>query len=222
MVKSKVKKIFSILINIFTYAFIAIISLFLILTVAFGKQGSDATSIFGYQLRTVISPSMEACELTDVSSYDIKSLPVNTMIFVEEVPTDPVLKAKWYEDLEEGDVLTFNYMYLRQEVITHRITKIGENGKGGYIIELQGDNKTSTEGAGTQIIDTSATVSPNYVIGKVVGQSYVLGSLVTFLKSTFGLVLIIIVVVVVLVFEVLKLFKLLTHDKREAEKQKQI
>ena len=221
MEKSKVKKILSIVMNVLVYAFIAVIALFLIFTIVFSKLGSDATSIFGYQFRTVISPSMEACELTDVSSYDIKSLPLNTMIFIEEVPTDSTDASQWYSDLEVGDVLTFKYLYVRQEVITHRIIKIEDNGKGGYYIYLEGDNKNTESGILTQMIDTSNEFSPNYVIGKVVGHSYVIGSLVTFLRSTIGLVLIIVVIVVILILEVLKLAKLLTHDKREEEKKKQ-
>ena len=218
---SKVKKILSIVMNVLVYAFIAVIALFLIFTIVFGKLGSDATSILGYQFRTVISPSMEECELTDVSDYDIKSLPLNTMIFIEEVPTDVSEANEWYSDLEVGDVLTFKYLYVRQEVITHRIIKIEDNGKGGYYIYLEGDNKNTESGILTQMIDTSNEFSPNYVIGKVVGHSYVIGSLVTFLRSTIGLVLIIVVIVVILILEVLKLAKLLTHDKREAEKKKQ-
>ena len=218
---NKVKKILSIVMNVLVYAFIAVIALFLIFTIVFGKLGSDATSILGYQFRTVISPSMEACELTDVSNYDIKSLPLNTMIFIEEVPTDSIEAGEWYSDLEVGDVLTFKYLYVRQEVITHRIIKIEDNGKGGYYIYLEGDNKNTESGILTQMIDTSNEFSPNYVIGKVVGHSYVIGSLVTFLRSTIGLVLIIVFIVVILILEVLKLAKLLTHDKREAEKKKQ-
>lgn len=218
---SKVKKILSIVMNVLVYAFIAVIALFLIFTIVFGKLGSDATSILDYQFRTVISPSMEECELTDVSDYDIKSLPLNTMIFIEEVPTDSIEANEWYSDLEVGDVLTFKYLYVRQEVITHRIIKIEDNGKGGYYIYLEGDNKNTESGILTQMIDTSNEFSPNYVIGKVVGHSYVIGSLVTFLRSTIGLVLIIVVIVVILILEVLKLAKLLTHDKREAEKKKQ-
>ena len=218
---SKVKKILSIVMNVLVYAFIAVIALFLIFTIVFGKLGSDATSILGYQFRTVISPSMEECELTDVSNYDIKSLPLNTMIFIEEVPTDSIEANEWYSNLEVGDVLTFKYLYVRQEVITHRIIKIEDNGKGGYFIYLEGDNKNTESGILTQMIDTSNEFSPNYVIGKVVGHSYVIGSLVTFLRSTIGLVLIIVVIVVILILEVLKLAKLLTHDKREAEKKKQ-
>ena len=221
MEKSKVKKILSIVMNVLVYSFIAVIALFLIFTIVFGKLGSDATSILGYQFRTVISPSMEECELTDVSNYDIKSLPLNTMIFIEEVPTDSIEANEWYSNLEVGDVLTFKYLYVRQEVITHRIIKIEDNGKGGYYIYLEGDNKNTESGILTQMIDTSNEFSPNYVIGKVVGHSYVIGSLVTFLRSTIGLVLIIVVIVVILILEVLKLAKLLTHDKREAEKKKQ-
>ena len=221
MSDNKQKKTLSKILNALLYVFIGVVFVFLILVILFKKSPEDATSVFGYQMRTVISPSMEACELTDVSDYDIKSLPLNTMIFVEVMPEDLNAQQEWYRELEVGEVLTFKYLYVRQEVITHRLVKKEDNGKGGYYLYLEGDNKNSEEGILTQVIDTSNEFSPNYVIGKVAGHSYLLGLSVTFLKSTIGLVLIIIVIVVVLVLEVLRLIRLLTSEKREAEKKKQ-
>ena len=84
--------------------------------------------------------------------------------------------------------MTFKYVYARQETITHRITEITEKPAGGYVIKLEGDNKNSDTETLAQTIDTSLADSPNYVVGKVTGQSYVLGLLITALKSPVGLV----------------------------------
>ena len=53
---------------------------------------------------------MEKSETSkDVSMYEIQDIRVKSMIFIEVVPTDPDKAKDWYEDLEEGDVLTFKY-----------------------------------------------------------------------------------------------------------------
>ena len=102
-----------------------IVCMFGIIIAIFSKKDVDNTAIlFGHQMRVVETPSMEECELTDVSKYDIKSLPVKTLIFIEVVPEDEQKKEEWYADLEIGDVLTFKYLYTRQETITHRIIDI--------------------------------------------------------------------------------------------------
>ena len=76
-----------------------------------------------------------------------------------------------------------------------------------------------------QTIDTSLTDSPNYIIGKVTGQSYVLGLLVYAFKTPVGIVcLIIIPCLIIIAFEVIRLVKVFGKDKKEkqqAEKKKQ-
>lgn len=220
MENQKSKNIISIVLKSLMYVAISVLLLFLVLAIMFNRSSDGATSVFGHQMRIVISPSMEASEFTDVSNFEIKSLPVNTMVFIEEVPENPVAQAEWYKNLKVGDVLTFKYFTIRQDVITHRIVKIEENDRGGYLITLEGDNKDSDGGTVSQQIDTSNVSSPNYVIGKVVGHSYILGLVLTGIRSTVGLVIIIVVVVVFLVLEVIRLIRILTEDKREAEKRK--
>ena len=222
MEEKKVKKILKIVGNIFLYGFLFLCLGAIILTVVM-KDNNDAVSLFNHHMRVVTSPSMEKCDQTDITDFDIKDLPVGTMIFVEEVPTDSEEAKKWYEDLEEGDVLTFKYQFLYQEVITHRIIDIEENGRGGYYITLQGDNVNSSEHKGTQTIDTSNEFSPNYVLGKVVGQSYFLGSVMSFLKSDVGLVLVIILpLTVITVLELIKLINMLKGNKKEKEQQEKL
>ena len=221
--EKKKNKVLSIILHVLLYTFMVCCMIALIFTIAIRSSGQDAVSIFGHQIRIVISPSMEECEYTDVSEFEIKSLPVNSMVFIEEVPTDKEEAQEWYKNLDIGDVLTFKYVYVRQEVITHRIIDKKENGNGGYMIYLSGDNKNDSNGNLTQVIDTSASeTSPNYVIGKVVGYSVAVGQVISFLSSTLGIVFVIIIpVVIIIVLEVIKLVKLLTHDKRQAALKKQ-
>jgi signal peptidase len=222
MLKTKCKKIISIILNSLLYVFMFFCLISLMVVIGSKKTNSDAVSVFGYQMRRVISPSMAECEHTDVSGYDIKSLPVNTMVFIENVPKDEMEAKKWIDDLDIGDVLTFKYVFVRQEVITHRIYDIKENGKGGYYIYLRGDNVNTPEGGGTQIIDTSNVSSSNFVIGKVVGQSYILGSIVALLTSTVGMVfLIILPIILIIIFEVFRIYRLLTYEKRRIQKEKE-
>jgi len=202
--------------NVLLYTFLIVCLIGVTLTVT-AKRDEDGTStIFGMQMRYVLTESMEECDATDVSDYDIKDIPQKSMIFVDVVPRDPVDAAEWYSDLEEGDVLTFKYVYTRQETITHRIIDIEEKKDGtGYIITLRGDNVSEDGGALTQVIDTSKSNSPNYVIGKVVGQSYFLGLLVHTLKSPAGMVCIIILPALIILFlEVLKIVRLFTRERK--------
>ena len=217
-------KIVRIVATVFIYLFVLLCLVILIFSLSSKKINDDALSLFGYQMRIVISPSMEECELTNTDDYEIKSLKVETMIFVEEVPNNELEKKEWYSNLVIGDVITFKYVFVRQEVVTHRIVDKIDNGNGGYLLYLQGDNRNSPEGVMTQVIDTSAENSSDYVIGKVVGQSYFLGRVVSFLKSTMGLLLVIIIPsFLIIVFEIIKIFNLLSYKRKmvEAEKQKQ-
>lgn len=224
-VATVLKKALKITGDMLLYLLLAVAAFTLFLTVASKKDSDGAATIFGRQLRFVQSDSMAECELTDVSAYKIKSIPVKSCVFVEVVPENDEKKAEWYQKLKVGDVLTFKYVYTKQETITHRIVDIADNGTGGYLITLEGDNKTSESNLLTQTINTSLTDSPNYIIGKVTGQSYVLGLLVYALKSPVGIVCFIIIpCLIVIVFEVMRLVRVLGSDKKEkikAEREKQ-
>ena len=171
-------------------------------------------------MRVVTSDSMAKCEYTDVSAFEIKDIPINSMIFVQVVPDDPAEADEWYKSLKVGDVLTFRYVYTKQVTITHRISSITEKQSGGYIIELVGDNKNSEDGQLTQTIDTSIPYSTNYVIGKVTGQSYVFGVVMSFLRQPVGMVLVIIVpCVIIMMIEILKVIKILGEGKRAKQRE---
>lgn len=225
MNKKLILGILSIFTKILFFGIIAVCLFAIGVTISAKKDADQTATFFGYQMRTVISPSMEKSEFTDTSDYDIKHLRVRTLVFIQVVPEDDAEAKEWYSDLEVGDILTFKYVYTRQEVITHRIIKIedkivdGEHV--GYMIHLQGDNKSSEEGALVQIIDTSNTQSPNFVIGKVTGKSYVLGLLISLLKNKFGLLCVIILpALALIILEVIRIYRVLNHDKKMMEKHK--
>jgi len=215
-----VKKVGKIAANILLYVFIAVCLFSVILTISSKKDADGTATIFGVQMRSVLSPSMEKCDATDVSGYEIKDIPTGSMVFIEVVPEDPEEAAQWYANLKIGDVLTFKYVYVKQETITHRITGIRQNADGGYTIRLEGDNKNSDSDTLTQTINTSEKNSPNYVIGKVTGQSYLLGLFVKTMKSPVGLICIVIIPsLIIVILEILKIIKLLGADKRKQEQE---
>ncbi|MBR3863365.1 MAG: hypothetical protein IKM42_06925 [Clostridia bacterium] len=214
------KKVGKITANILLYVFIAVCLFSVILTISSKKDADGTASIFGMQMRSIISPSMEKCDATDVSGYEIKDIPVGSMVFIEVVPEDPVKAAEWYADLKVGDVLTFKYVYIKQETITHRITGITQNAEGGYTISLEGDNKGAGAEVLTQTINTAEKNSPNYVIGKVTGQSYLFGLFIKTLKSPAGLVCIVIIPsLIIMLLEILKILHLFGADKRKREQE---
>ena len=183
MSKVSVKKVFNVIGNVVLYIFLAVCIFSVLLTLLSRRDSDGAAEVFGYQMRVVVSDSMSKSEFTDVSAYDIKDIPIRSMIFVKVRPKDPVELDKWYASIEEGDVLTFRYVYTTQVTITHRVKSIEEKPTGGFIIQLEGDNKTSEDGQLVQVIDTSIPNNTNYVIGKVVGQAKLFGTVMSFLMQ---------------------------------------
>lgn len=204
--------------SVLLYVILAIALFVVVLSIATKKDADGAATVFGKQIRIVRSDSMEKCEETDVSDYDIKDLPIKTLLVIDVVPTDAEEAKEWYKAVREGDVLTFRYKYTEQVTITHRVIKITEK-EGGYIIELAGDNKAS-EDTLTQVIDTSDTESYNYVIGKVVWANFPLGWLVYALKTPAVVTCVIIIpCLIIIVLEVVKIVNVLGDGKREKIKK---
>ncbi len=214
--KQVIKKVATITLNVLLYAFI-LLCLFGVIVSIMAKKDADGTAtVFGVQMRSVLSPSMEACELTDVSDFEIKDIKTKSVVFVKVVPENEEEKKDFYKSLKVGDVLTFKYTYVTHETITHRIIDIDENGHGGYIIQLAGDNKNTEDGVLIQTIDTSDITSTNYVIGKVVGQSYLLGLFVWSVKTPLGLIFIVIVPsLIIIVLEIIKIVNVITAEKKK-------
>ena len=214
MIKPKTKKIASIVANALLYVFLFACVVAVFLTVVSKQENDGAVEIFGYQVMTVTTGSMDASSV-DVSGFEIKSIPKGSVIVVECVPYGDAEADKWYEGLKIGDVLTFKYLYPNQITITHRITNIEECEEGGYKIELQGDN---VEG-GVQTIYTSDKAENyeplNYVIGKVKANSYAAGLVIGLLKSPISLVAIIVACFVIIVLEVVKIINTLHSENKQ-------
>ena len=159
------------------FLLILVLSITAVLIAAVAPRDVDGASmVFGYELRLVESNSMQEHPDTDVSSYKIGSFKKNSIIALELVPEDNTEALAWYSTVAVGDVLTVRYTYDRQVTITHRVTSIEPNADGtGYIIGLQGDNLNSDAGQLTQQIDTADTQSTDYVIGRVVWTSHIIG-----------------------------------------------
>ena len=223
--KKSVNRILLIIGNVLVYVFFALCVCLLIITVASKKSDDGATTIFGHETRIVLTGSMDKSELTDVSSYKIKSIPVNSMVFIEKVPEDSVEAAKWYDSLEVGDVLTIKYVYSTQMTITHRLVEKTPNPNGGYTLVLEGDNKTYNPNQNQQTIETWDEDSPNYVIGKVTGQSKFFGFIVSSMKRPLGIVLVIIIpCLIIIILEIIHIVGVLGSHKKEkmaAESKKQ-
>lgn len=212
--KKILKKALIILVDVLVYTFLVASLVFALFSISSKKSVDGAVQVFGYEVRTVITDSMANCPYTDVSNYKIKSIPTNSLIFIKRAPDNEQEKKEWYSSLSVGDVLTINYVYVRQVVITHRIVKITEKETGGYIIELSGDNKDSNSVPLRQVIDTSLTDSPNNIIGKVTGQSKFLGAIVTYLSNPLTAFLCIILpCAVIIMHQVFKIMLLKVTDK---------
>ena len=220
MNKFKMKKIGKIALNILLYIFLAICIFSVFLTVLSKRDSDGAAEVFGYQMRVVTSDSMSKCEHTDVSAFEIKDIPIRSMVFIKVMPDDPAEADEFYRTLNVGDVLTFRYVYTTQVTITHRIISITEKETGGFVIELTGDNKTSEDGQLIQLIDTSIPNNTNYVIGKVTGQTKLFGVVMSFLMQPIGIIfLIILPCAVIILIEILKIVKMLSEDKKKQEQE---
>lgn len=216
----KFNKIKNIVIDTVMYVFLAICLVFVAMLV-FGQKDIDGTTqVFGRQFRVVTSNSMDACDQTDVSGYDIKSIPVKSMVFIDLVPEDESEAQKWYESIEEGDVLTFRYVYTSQVTITHRVDKKIDNNDGTYTFYLVGDNKDSDANLLSQVITTGNPSSTNYIIGKVTGQSKILGKIVVTLRNPLGMVLLIIVPsLIIIIYEIIRIMNVISFEKRKRMKE---
>lgn len=202
---------------------VVIIALFVLIITISSKKDSDGTAtLFGYQLRFVQSDSMDKSDSTDVSEYEIKSIPIKSCIFIKVLPSEQTKKEEIYKTFKVGDVLTIKYVYTKQETITHRIVEIKEKPTGGYLISLEGDNKSAQSGALHQVIDTSEVDSPNYIVGKVVGKSYLLGLLVYAFKNSIGIIFLVIVpCLIIIIFEIMRIVRVLNLNKKDTLQQQQ-
>lgn len=162
---------------------IAFISLLGVILVIFlignftAKNNYGVKMIFNHSTLVVLTDSMEP---------DYK---VGGAIFIEK--TDP-------SKIEVGDDLTFYYDSWGV-VVTHRVEEItppsGENEL--YTFKLHGINRESTqcgsEDEPKDCTDQFQIVTSDKIIGKVVGSSYFIGQVYTFMMEPYGLILLLLI-----------------------------
>lgn len=162
----------------------------------------------------VISGSMDG---EPREQYEIETIPVESMIFIRDVPSNPDEAESFYASLRVGDVLTFDYRHPvsgEQMVVTHRIVGISE-GNGIYTYTLQGDTIADDPTSGSVQVVTS---SSGDVIGKVVGVSHWLGVLTVFVSHWYGkVVLILIPCLILIVSEVRNIIRVVRNENDRLE-----
>lgn len=147
------------------------------------------------QVRIVISGSMDG---EPREQYDIETIPVKSMVFISEVPTTEPARSHFYQSLEVGDVLTFDYTHPvshEHMVVTHRIVDIQSSGA-GYTFTLAGDSiRDDPTNSSTQTV----TSWSGDVIGEVTGVAPWLGALTVFISTTIGKVVLVLIPCIILI-----------------------
>ena len=147
------------------------------------------------QVRIVISGSMDG---EPREQYDIETISVKSMVFISEVPTTEPARSHFYQSLEVGDVLTFDYTHPvshEHMVVTHRIVDIQSSGA-GYTFTLAGDSiRDDPTNSSTQTV----TSWSGDVIGEVTGVAPWLGALTVFISTTTGKVVLVLIPCIILI-----------------------
>lgn len=156
----------------------------------------------------VISGSMDG---EPREQYEIETIPVESMIFIRDVPSDPAEADSFYASLRVGDVLTFDYRHPvsgEHMVVTHRIISISEENR-IYTYTLQGDSIADDPTNGSIQVVTS---SSGDIIGKVVGTSNWLGMVAVFVSQWYGKVALILIPCLILIAsEILNIIRVIRN-----------
>ena len=221
---SKAYKIANIILDVLFVAF-AVFAITAIIFRSTTSNNKNGRSINGTQLRTVETASMAENNHIDpetYKTYEIKTLPINTLISIKEVTEKN--SDKFYSDLKVGDVVTFVYYTTinnkkGQYVFTHRLTAKDEV-TDGYRLTLMGDAEKPS--GGVQIVYTNPTTAEqsfSYVIGKVTWSNHPVGEVVSFVKSRNGILFLVVLPCSLLfIYEIGKIIYLINKDKK-AKKQ---
>ena len=198
---AKTKKVFSVLSTILIALFLLLAILCLVVAVPYKLKGEDA-EIFGKQVRIVLSGSMEPTIRKDA------------LVCVDAAPESGEERDEFMQGLQEGDIITFydwSETSRSEVVVTHRIQSI-EQSETGLIFICHGD-------AVTDINETQA-VHEEDVIGLVEWSNYPLGKIISFLRTTTGIVLIMIIPAsLILIYEIF--FILQTIKERKEDKKRE-
>lgn len=176
-------RIFDIAFSVFVYLLAAAI---LVGALLFSFSTSPDKALFGYRYYTILTPSMSP-------AYN-----VGDMIFVQ---------LKGPEDINEGDVITFNPSQDSDAYLTHRVTEkiVDYQGTGVTCFRTRGDANDSED---------SFLIESDRVIGTVNFGIPYLGYVVRFIQLRWYIVLPIVIMVAVF-FYLLKRYFLIGDDDDE-------
>lgn len=179
---SRVKKVFSVLgkiLNVFILAVLiaAVASLAYLLL---GAKGKSLPFLEDYQIRTVMSGSMEP------------TLPVGSVVLIKEQPPSAFVA---------GDIMTFmsNDPALSGKVVSHRVMEVIDSENNGLMFLTKGDANEDP--------DLAAAIAPN-VIGRVVYDVPYLGYVLNFMGTKSGFFLLLMLpCMIILLLEVIGLIR---------------
>lgn len=157
------KKVSTVLTNI-SVAIVLFLIVLQIVSSILAVSNFGVPRIGDYQVLVVLTDSMEP------------SYKVGTAVFVKKVPLDTIMPSSSIE-AHDGDTITF-YRTLDKKVITHRVIEVIET-DGVYSFKTLGDNLhagTCPTGGCIPTVHFDY-VEARYVIGKVIGQSRIFGTI---------------------------------------------
>jgi signal peptidase I len=166
----------------------------LIVSLGISLKNNEVPNIFNRAMLFVVTPSME------------DTIMVGDLIFIDTN----------FDELAEGDIISFRRSDQQEMIITHRIVSIN-----GDLITTKGDNNFISD-------EWETNFSKDLVVGKYLTKSGILGSVyeVLFVNSiNFLFVLIIAIFLLIGIIEMKNIIKLMSQKKAEEleqEKQKLI
>lgn len=186
--KSAVKSILNVIRTVLVYLFsIAIV----VSAILFAMDKSPQKSVFGFRYYTVLTPSMEP-------AYSVGDVVIVKLANADEINT--------------GDVITFNPSSDNNAYLTHRVTEKIQNyeGTGVTCFRTKGDSNNT---------DDSFLIDSSRVIGKVSFSVPKIGYIIRFVQLRWYFVLPLAVMLIVL----LKLMKVyFSYDKSSSDEPQNI
>lgn len=182
---SKDYKLVTIIRTVFIYLLSACI---IIAAILFATDKSPQKSMFGYRYYTVLTSSMEP------------ELSVGDVVFV---------KLSNADEIEIGDIITFNPSSETDAYLTHRVTQVLENYQGTGVTCFH------TKGDANEVED-SFLIDSSRVIGKVTFHVPKIGYIIRFVQLKWYFV-IPLVIMTFIFFELVKIYISLDPDKKENE-----
>ncbi len=195
---SKQKKILNIIVNVFL-VLVLIFGILCSFTAFASRNGNAGPSFFGIRMYSIQSPSMEP------------------EFYEGDLIVDVSFNPEKADQLEVGDVITFNTIIGGEKALnTHRITEITDNGTHLYF-STKGDNNSREDDIG---------VHQNEIVGKYLFAIPKLGTVIDFLQTGTGfLIVIVLPVFLFFVYNLVQFFRVFFNyrmQKMKLELQKEM